>query len=113
MPQDWSNQSTREMIEPYPVITKGPISEWYHGNKLLNEIDPDLLSPMYDAGEVHYYVKEFSLHRAEDGLETLIIPVRWVKYDGKVHAQARRVATQPHVRLSSMLDHYDDSSLPE
>ncbi|KAJ7730034.1 hypothetical protein B0H14DRAFT_2999260 [Mycena olivaceomarginata] len=50
-------------------------------------MDLDTLSPMYDAGSKHYYVNEIS--RLRD--DSLVIPVRWVTFRGKVYADAYAV----------------------
>jgi hypothetical protein len=73
----------------YPEVnTNGLVSEIWHGAKLCQELDPELLTPMFDAGHgTHYYVNE--LAQLIDGC--LVIPVRWIKVDGKMHADVRSV----------------------
>jgi hypothetical protein len=49
----------------------GVISEVYHAQKWRKDVDPHTLSPMYDAGNCHYYIDEVA--RLKNG--TFIIPV--------------------------------------
>ncbi|KAI0082998.1 hypothetical protein BDY19DRAFT_901079, partial [Irpex rosettiformis] len=85
--QDWSNPAIRPHIQVYPEIAKDYVSEVWHGDKWLNSVDLDVLSPMYDAGEKHYYVNE--LTQLCDG--RFVVPLRWVVYQSTVHAQSRIV----------------------
>ncbi|KAJ7795451.1 hypothetical protein B0H14DRAFT_3554112 [Mycena olivaceomarginata] len=86
--QDWSNPATRKLIRVYPEIPEdGIIREFWHAKKWRKTMDLDTLSPMYDAGSKHYYVNEIA--RLQD--DSLVIPVRWVTFRGKVYADAYAV----------------------
>ena len=70
------------------------MSEVWHGLKWRSEIDPDALSPMWDAGSGrHYYVNE--LAELQDG--QLVIPIRWFLRRGEVHADAFLVTIDSEV----------------
>ena len=72
----------------------GIISEVYHAQKWRTDIDRHLLSPMYDAGNQHYYIDK--LTRLMNG--DLCIPVRWLEDDdGTVFADAYVVALNNQV----------------
>ena len=53
----------------------GAISEVYHAQKWQKDVNQHTLSPMYDAGDHHYYVDE--LAHLKNG--KFIIPVWWLE----------------------------------
>ncbi|KAG8725305.1 hypothetical protein FRC09_002667 [Ceratobasidium sp. 395] len=86
--QDFSNPLVAPHIVQYPEVTS-TVSEAWQAAKWLEQVPLDHLTPMYAAHGKHFYVNELScLH---DG--ALVIPYRWVKLDGKVIADCRRVIT--------------------
>jgi hypothetical protein len=77
------------------IPRNGVISEVYHAQKWRKDVDRHTLSPMYDAGNCHYYIDE--LARLKNG--TFIIPVRWLKdEDGNSYADAWAVTFDRQVR---------------
>ncbi|KAF7377204.1 hypothetical protein MSAN_00140100 [Mycena sanguinolenta] len=87
--QDWASPAIRAQMHVYPEIPEdGVVREIWHALKWRKDMDLDVLSPMYDAGSAHYYVNE--LARLKDG--NFVVPVRWLIYRGKVHADAFAVS---------------------
>ncbi|KAJ6591419.1 hypothetical protein B0H10DRAFT_2179282 [Mycena sp. CBHHK59/15] len=81
--QDWANPMTRKLIHVYPEIPLDRIiREIWHAQKWCQNMDLDMLSPMYDSGSSHYYVNEVS--HLKNGL--FIVPIRWVIFRRKLHA---------------------------
>ncbi len=83
-------------IRHYPVIPPdGIISEVYHAQKW-RDVDRHTLSPMYDAGDPHYFINE--LAHLKNG--NLIIPVRWLEdNNGNVFADAYAVTVDHQVQV--------------
>jgi hypothetical protein len=80
------------------IPRNGVISEVYHAQKWRKDVDRHTLSPMYDAGNCHYYIDE--LARLKNG--TFIIPVRWLEdEDGNAYADAWAVTFDHQVRKFS------------
>lgn len=92
------NPSIRPLIHVYPEIPDGPIVEVWHTGKWHVGLDRSMLSPMFDAGDKHYYVDE--LAQLQDG--RLVIPSRWVIYRGTLHVDVHRVTISPAVRPSTV-----------
>lgn len=72
----------------YPEIPDAVVSEVWHGEKWRRDFPLHALSPMYDAGDRHYYVNELARLRSGD----YILPFRWVIFRKEVHAQAYPVS---------------------
>ncbi|KAF8918213.1 hypothetical protein CPB85DRAFT_1249826 [Mucidula mucida] len=54
--KDWATPEIRKHIHVYPEIPEdGIIRKIWHAKKWRNDMDPDLLSPMYDSGGKHFY----------------------------------------------------------
>ncbi|KAF8905268.1 hypothetical protein CPB84DRAFT_1845065 [Gymnopilus junonius] len=83
---DWANPTVCDHIRRYPVIPpNGVISEVYHAVKWRKDVDQHTLSPMYDAGDRHYYINELARLKNSN----FIIPVQWLEdTDGQVFADA-------------------------
>ncbi|KAI9061285.1 hypothetical protein FKP32DRAFT_1654775 [Trametes sanguinea] len=89
--KDWANPLVRPEMQLYPEIPQdGIIREIWHTEKWHTGMDPTMLSPMYDAGDTHYYVNEWA--QLHDG--RIILPRRWVIFKGAVHAEAHVINNQ-------------------
>ena len=77
------------------IPPNGVVSEVYHAQKWRKDVDRHTLSPMYDAGDRHYYIDEVA--QLKSGV--FVIPVRWLEDDtGKVFADAYPVTIDVQVR---------------
>lgn len=78
----------------YPeILEDGSISEVWHADKMHSKADLSTLSPMYDAGDKHYYVNEIASTASDDW----IVPFRWVIFRQEVHADAYIVSFDDEV----------------
>ena len=81
------------------IPLNGIVSEVYHAEKWHKSVDRHALSPMYDAGDRHYYIDE--LAQLKNG--NFVIPVRWIEdEDGIVFADAFPVTFDAQVRRSPL-----------
>lgn len=83
----------RPHIHVYPEIPTEAISEVWHAQKWRQDIARDCLSPMYDAGTCHYFVDEVA--RTKNG--RFVIPIRWLKCQDQVLADAFKVIINSQV----------------
>ncbi|KAJ8077850.1 hypothetical protein PM082_002291 [Marasmius tenuissimus] len=98
---DWLNPLVQSHIQVYPEIPEdGQVSEVWHAEKWLKTLDPDLLSPMYDAGTKHYYVYELAQLRNGD----TVIPIRWILDQNRISADAYLVGWNEVVCYSKILN---------
>ncbi|KAJ7810392.1 hypothetical protein B0H13DRAFT_1460805, partial [Mycena leptocephala] len=90
-----ANPAIRSQFHLYPEVnTNGSVSEIWHGDKLCEQLNPNLLTPMFDAGQgVHYYLDELS--QLTDG--RFVIPVRWIKVDKLMHVDVYPVELDQEV----------------
>ncbi|KAF8217930.1 hypothetical protein K438DRAFT_1952791 [Mycena galopus ATCC 62051] len=89
--QDWANLVVRAQMHVYPeILDDGVVREIWHTLKWRKNMDLDILSPMYDAGTAHYYVNK--LARLKNG--NFVVPVLWLMYCGKVHADVFAVSVK-------------------
>jgi hypothetical protein len=87
----------------------GLFSEVYHAQKWHKDVDRHTLSPMYDAGNRHYYIDE--LARLKNG--NFIIPVRWLEDNDKnVFADAYAVTFDDQVRVFPPMNIFSDADEP-
>ena len=83
--KDFSNPLVRPHLHLYPEDPpEGIVTEVWHCEKWHKDVDWSHLTPMVEVGNRHFYVNEFCL--MSDG--TIIIPKRWVKRQGELHADA-------------------------
>lgn len=81
----------------YPEIPEsGIVTEIWHAEKWRKDLDPATMAPMY-VGEhqKHYYRSELAQTKSGD----FVIPVRWVKWKNKVHAEVFRVIFDNEVKV--------------
>ncbi|KAJ7723007.1 hypothetical protein DFH07DRAFT_783692 [Mycena maculata] len=90
-----ANPEIRSQFHLYPEMnTNGSVSQIWHGKKLCKVLDPNLLTPMFDAGNgFHYYTNEVAM--LKDG--RFVIPFRWIKVDKLMHADMHLVETDEQV----------------
>ncbi|KAJ7664821.1 hypothetical protein B0H17DRAFT_1162742 [Mycena rosella] len=90
---DFGNPLVREHLNFYPEVTT-TVSESWQASKWVNEIESDNLTPMWAnwkaASHRHFYIKE--LAQCHDA--TYIVPLKWIIYDKKVHAEAYLVTRE-------------------
>jgi hypothetical protein len=92
--QDFSNPLVRPHLHFYPERPDGPITEIWHTDKWRGDLDPTNFSPMYnDLQGRHYYINELAWMKNGG----YIIPVRWVKWRGCLHADAYQVTFDEQV----------------
>ncbi|KDQ20410.1 hypothetical protein BOTBODRAFT_183201 [Botryobasidium botryosum FD-172 SS1] len=86
--QDYANPFVAPHIHHYPEIPKGAASEFWHGRKWRKTMRLDMLTPMWEARPYYYYyVNELAQLRSGE----LVIPIRWLRSEGKVCADVWRV----------------------
>ncbi|KAF7773552.1 hypothetical protein Agabi119p4_5719 [Agaricus bisporus var. burnettii] len=84
---EWANPNFRKHIKIYPEITER-VGEFWQAKKYVSEVPDDQLTPMWanwtESPHRHFFIKE--LARLCTG--EMIVPLRWVVYDGEEHALA-------------------------
>ncbi|KAJ7495118.1 hypothetical protein FB451DRAFT_1335854 [Mycena latifolia] len=90
---DFANPLVRKFLHVYPEISP-TVSEFWQAAKYVEEIEDEELSPMWADWEVspyrHFYVRELAQRTNQD----FVIPVKWVVYKHKVHAEAYAVSQE-------------------
>jgi hypothetical protein len=96
--QECANPEICSQFHLYPEInTNGSISEIWHGKKLLEELDPNFLTPMFEMQNgIHYYIHEVA--KLNDG--RCVIPIRWLKVDSVMHVDTYAVEIDDQVCFS-------------
>ncbi|KAJ7354128.1 hypothetical protein DFH08DRAFT_912734 [Mycena albidolilacea] len=90
---DFSNPLVRTHLNFYPEVTT-TVTESWQAAKWVSELEAEDLTPMWanwtGASHRHFYIKE--LAQCSNG--AYVVPLKWVVYDKKVHAEAYLVSRE-------------------
>ncbi|KAJ7780683.1 hypothetical protein DFH07DRAFT_910197 [Mycena maculata] len=82
--QEMANPTTRKNLHFFPEDTKPSLSQAWQASRWLDELEPDLTTPMTRVGTQDFYIHEPTL--LSNG--TACMPIRWFKRGGKTLARA-------------------------
>ena len=91
-----ANPNVRPYLEFFPVDASGFMADAIHGKRWLNEMDPNLLTPMVRQNGQDYFIFE----PAATVNQTVCMPFRWFKRSDRIFARAwnmRQVYDAPKI----------------